>query len=119
MSNTQSLYEDYRGKMRFIADIRNASALLQWDQETYLPPKGAAFRGQQISSLSELSHRYFSEDQLGQILGELLVRDDLTATQKRNVERTHEDYTKNKKYTAAFVRALSDQTNKAFHSWME
>ncbi|MGZ4012202.1 MAG: carboxypeptidase M32, partial [Flavisolibacter sp.] len=30
-----------------------------------------------------------------------------------------EDYLKNKKYTSEFVRKLSEQVNKAFHSWIE
>jgi carboxypeptidase Taq len=117
--NTQSLYEKYKTKMQRIADVRNANALLQWDQETYLPPKGAPFRGQQISTLSEMSHRLFSEDELGTMLQELLQKNDLPTEQKRNVERTFDDYTKNKKYTSEFVRALSYQTNKAFHAWIE
>ena len=117
--NTQELYENYKTKMQRIADVRNANAVLQWDQETYLPPKGASFRGQQISTLSEISHRLFSEDELGNVLQELLQKQDLSTEQKRNVERTFEDYTKNKKYTSEFVRALSEQTNKAFHAWIE
>ncbi len=105
--------------MRRIADVRNANAVLQWDQETHLPPKGAAIRGQQISTLSEISHGLFSEEELGTILQELKDREDLEPEEKRNVELTLEDYSKNKKYTSAFVRAISEQTNKAFHSWIE
>ena len=117
--NTPELYERYQTKMRLIADVKNANALLQWDQETYLPPKGAAMRGQQISTLSEIGHRLFSEEELGSLLQELLSKTDLTAEQKRNVERTNEDYLKNKKYTSAFVRKLSEQVSKTFHSWIE
>lgn len=119
MSITAELYLKYQSKMRLIADVRNANALLQWDQETYLPQKGSAFRGQQISTLSEISHRLFSEEELGNILQELLSKDNFSAEQKRNIERTNEDYIKNKKYTSEFVRKLSEQTNKTFHSWIE
>jgi len=117
--STPELYEKYRAKMRLIADVKNANALLQWDQETYLPIKGAGFRGQQISTLSEISHRMFSEEDLGAILQELLSKEDLSAEQKQNVERTYDDYLKNKKYSSEFVRKLSEQINKAFHSWIE
>lgn len=119
MVSKAELYNDYRTKMQRIADLRYANALLQWDQETYLPPKGAAFRGRQISTLSELAHQLFSEESLGSTLQELLARQDLTVEEHRNVELTWEDYTKNKKYTSSFVRRLSDQTNKAFHSWIQ
>ena len=112
-------YEHYKTRMQRIADLRNASALMQWDQETYLPPKGAALRGQQISTLSELSHQLFVEEELGSLLNDLAAKDDLDPWQKRNVERTLEDYNKSKKYTSEFVRALSDQVNKSFHAWID
>jgi carboxypeptidase Taq len=105
--------------MQRIADVRNANAVLQWDQETYLPKKGAPIRGQQLSTLSEIAHQMFSEDELGNILKELNEKDDLSFTEKRNVALTLEDYQKNKKYTSEFVRKLSDQVNKTFHSWIE
>src|SRR5689334_7720478 len=111
MTTSEELYRTYRTKMSRIADVRAANAVLQWDQETYLPKKGAAFRGQQISTLSELSHQLFSEDSLGDLLNDLCTRNDLSPTQKRNIERTLDDYNKNKKYSSQFVRALSEQIN--------
>lgn len=118
MSNTRELYDQYKISMQKIADVRHANAVLQWDQETYLPPKGAKFRGQQISTLSEIAHHLFSDDKLGTLLHELMGKEDLNPYEKRNVVLTLEDYEKNKKYTSEFVRKLSDQTNKAFHSWI-
>lgn len=105
--------------MQRIADVRAAGAVLQWDQETYLPPGGAHFRGQQISTLSELAHKLFSEEELGAVLNSLVTKEDLSATEKRAVERTLDDYNKNKKYSSSFVRALSEQINKTFHAWIE
>ena len=34
-------YEKYRQHMRKLADVQAALALMQWDQETYLPSKGS------------------------------------------------------------------------------
>ena len=50
-SATPELYASYVTHMQQIADIKNALAVLQWDQETYLPPKGAAFRSRQMATL--------------------------------------------------------------------
>lgn len=119
MPTSAKQYKLYQEKMARLADVRFASAVLQWDQETYLPAKGARFRGQQISTLAELSHTLFSEDELGDLLNCLVAKDGLSLQQKRNAELTLEDYNKNKKYTGAFVRALSKAVNKAFHSWIE
>jgi carboxypeptidase Taq len=104
--------------MRRIADVRNATAVLQWDQETYLPPKGAVIRGQQIATLTELSHILFTEEETGALLQELAGRGDLAGTEKRNVELNLEDYLRQKKYEPAFVRKLSESISVAFHAWM-
>jgi carboxypeptidase Taq len=119
MKTSAELYDDYKSRMHKIADLKSANAVLQWDQETGMPPKGAHFRGQQISTLSEVAHHLFSEDAFGELLQELNSRADLSEDQKRNVELTWEDYSKNKKYSSAFVRKLSTQINKTFHAWIE
>lgn len=117
--STKELYNDYKSKMQKIADVKMAAGVLQWDQETYMPANGATIRGQQIATLSELSHDLFAEEYMGNILNELAGKDDLSFDEKRNVELTLEDYEKNKKYTSDFVRTLSEQVNKAFHAWID
>lgn len=119
MNKAQERYDTYTGKMRRIADVKAASAVLQWDQETYLPPGGGRFRGQQISTLAELAHQLFSEDSLGDLLRELEGEEGLSPAQKRNVTLTLEDYKKNKRYPSSFVRAFSEQINKTFHAWID
>ena len=61
---SQQLYEQYTAQMRKIADVKYALAVLQWDQETYLPAKGADLRGQQMATLSEIAHQLFADEQL-------------------------------------------------------
>ncbi|MCS3800030.1 carboxypeptidase M32 [Niastella sp. OAS944] len=118
-SAIKSLYEEYIKEMQTIADLRYAAGVLQWDQETYLPPKGAPIRGQQIATLSEIAHKYFTDEKLGARLQELLAGDKLSAGEKRNVELTWQDYSKQKKFHSSFVRTLAEAVNKSFHSWME
>jgi carboxypeptidase Taq len=117
--SSPDLFQQYRSQMNKIADLRYASAVLQWDQETYLPPKGAAFRGQQVATLSEMAHELFIDDRLGTLLQQLLERTDLGIEERRNVELTWEDYSKQKKFSSAFVRRLTEVTQKSFHSWIE
>ncbi|TCJ14475.1 carboxypeptidase M32 [Flaviaesturariibacter flavus] len=112
-------YDEYVRRMQRIADIRYAAAVLQWDQETYLPPKGAHYRGQQLSSLSEMAHEAFTADDMGQLLRELLADATLSDTARRNVELTLEDYTKSRRYSASLVRRLCEASNRSFHSWIE
>ena len=117
--NTTDLYAAYVARMNKTADIRYASALMQWDQETYMPPKGAPYRGQQVATLSEMSHEFFTDAVTGDLLKQLLDRNDLSLSQKKNVELTWEDYSKQKKYDSRFVRTMAEVVNKCFHAWME
>ncbi|MER3498905.1 MAG: carboxypeptidase [Chitinophagaceae bacterium] len=117
--SSQELYQQYQQTMRKIADVKFSSAVLQWDQETYLPPKAASIRGQQLATLSEIAHQLFSNEKLGQLLNQLVEKNDLSENEKRNIELTLEDYNKNKKYSSAFVRKLTEQINRSFHAWIE
>jgi carboxypeptidase Taq len=113
------LYAEYVARMQKIADVKYAAAVLQWDQETYLPAKGAAFRGQQLATLSEIAHEWLTAGSLGDLLGELSARGDLSEDQQRNVALSLEDYTKQKKFSPAFVRLLSETTSRSFHAWIK
>ena len=112
-------YDQYKMLHQKIADLKNALAVLQWDQEVYLPSKGAGFRGQQMATLSEQVHQLSTDESLGDTLRELQGRNDLSLHEKKNVELSWEEYSKQKKYTTAFVRSMSEATSRSFHSWIE
>ena len=116
--STKDLYEDYTLRMKKIADVRNAAAVLQWDEETYLPSKGAAFRGRQLATLSEIAHEWSIDPALGDLLTTLKDRGDLDEPGQRNITLSLEDYTRQKKFTPAFIRVLSETTSRCFHTWI-
>ncbi len=116
---TASNYNQYKLVLQKIADIKYASAVLQWDQETYLPKKGNDARGRQIATLNELAHQQITDEKLGDLLSELANTNGLSLTEKRNVQISLEDYYKNKKLPSAFVRKLSEAVNKSFHAWIQ
>ncbi len=113
-----SLYQEYRQHLQKMADLKNALAVLQWDQETYLPSKGASFRGQQIATLSELIHQQSTQEKLGNMLEELQSKDNLAPNEKKNVALNWDDFKKQKKYSSSFVRQLTETISKSFHAWI-
>lgn len=119
MLNYRSLYEQYVAKMQKIADIKYAHAVLQWDQETYMPVKSAAARARQMATLSELAHQQSTDAALGTLLQDLLGSKDLNAVEQKNVELSWEDYQKQQKYTGAFVRNMSEAVSIAFNAWID
>jgi carboxypeptidase Taq len=114
-----TLYSQYKTTLHKIADIKYASAVLQWDQETYLPKNGNDARGRQIATLNELAHQQFTDDGFGKLLNELSVQENLNDKEKRNVALSLEDFNKNKKLPSTFVRQMSEAVNKSFHAWIQ
>ncbi len=117
--NSKNLYNAYKTKMQKIADVRYATAVLQWDQETYLPRKGNETRGRQLATLSEIAHRQFTEDATGALLHELISKSNLSDKEQKNVQLSWYDYTKSKKLSSDFVRTMSETVNKTFHAWIQ
>ncbi len=118
MSTTQQLYESYKIKLQQIADVKYSSAVLQWDQETYLPVKGNDARGRQLATLTEIAHQMFTDTSTENLITELISKIDLSDQQRRNVELSAYDFNKSKKLPSSFVRKSSEVINKSFHAWI-
>src|SRR4051812_10978164 len=120
MSNntTEQLYKEYTDLLQKAADISYAAAVLEWDQEVNMPPKGALYRGRQLATLASQAHELLTRKRLEELLGELSGKDGLSDMQQVNVKRSLEDIEKNKKLSPEFVEALSLQTSACFNAWI-
>jgi carboxypeptidase Taq len=49
-------------------DLRNASALLQWDQQTMMPPDGGPARAEVLATVGRMTHEQFIDDETGRLL---------------------------------------------------
>jgi carboxypeptidase Taq len=63
--------QELKKRLIEVDDINSASALLNWDQTTYMPPGGAAARARQMASLSKLAHERFTDENVGALLDDL------------------------------------------------
>src|SRR6185295_11330762 len=52
-------------------DVENASATLEWDQLTQMPPGGAQDRSNLYGTLQKIGHELFTRDEVGQLLADL------------------------------------------------
>lgn len=112
-------YIKYKEHLQKIADISYSSAVLQWDQEVYMPASGAEFRARQLSTLSGVIHELSTEKQLEDLLEKLNKDDSLDSIEKRNIELSLKDFKNRKKYTTAFVQKMSLAVSDAFNAWQE
>ncbi len=117
MPDTEQLYSAYKIIMQKAADLNNASAVLGWDQEVYMPEKGSDARSQQIATLSGMAHELFVSEELGNILIDLSKDGSLSFEQRKNVEETLHDYKEKKKYTTEFVIKMSETVSQSFQFW--
>ncbi|MGZ6539972.1 MAG: carboxypeptidase M32, partial [Bacteroidia bacterium] len=112
-------YSKYKALMSKIADVQYASAVLNWDQETYMPPKGAQFRAQQLSTIAGISHELATSKELGDLLNQLNADASLSEKEKRNIKESLKRYNDNKKYTTEFVQELSKTISETFQAWQK
>jgi len=105
-----------------ISDLHSALALLGWDQETCMPPGGAATRAEQISTLSKIAHEKFTTDEMGLLLDGLMAQ--LPALNPDSDEAAmvrvaHRDYQKAKKLPAGLVAEFTRVASLAVEAWRE
>jgi carboxypeptidase Taq len=55
-------------RMAQLADLRHASNLAHWDQQTMMPPRGAAARAESLATLQRISHEMLVSDETGRLL---------------------------------------------------
>src|SRR5256712_3731689 len=53
-----------------VTDVNRASAVLAWDQETYMPPGGVANRADQLTSLRRIAHVRFTSAEVSRLIEE-------------------------------------------------
>jgi carboxypeptidase Taq len=64
---TDSL-EQLRERMAALADLRHAAKLLDWDQQTMMPPRGAEGRAETVATVQRISHEMFVSDATGRLI---------------------------------------------------
>lgn len=102
-------YDSLKLRLAEVSDLRRASAVLGWDQETYMPEKGVDERSEQLSTLSCLAHQAFTSAATGKLLREAAKEEDAQKNRVKSavVRVAQYDYTQNKKVPAEFVAQIS------------
>ena len=54
--------------MAELADLRHAAKLLDWDQQTMMPPRGAEARAETVATVQRISHEMFVSDESGRLI---------------------------------------------------
>src|SRR5262245_42237639 len=115
-------YTDLLRRVREASVLASCGSVLSWDEATYMPRQGSAFRGEQVGLLARLGHDMTTAPAVGELLAEVessdLVRDPESdpAVNVREIRRT---YNRAVKVPAALVEQLAKVTTQAQQVWRD
>jgi carboxypeptidase Taq len=102
--------------------LASCSALLGWDEQTYLPRGGSAYRGDQMALLAGLHHERATDPRVGELLG-LVEGSDLLAdpdsVESANVREWRRGFDRVTKLPRSLVEELARTTSMAQQEWVE
>jgi carboxypeptidase Taq len=113
-------YAELIRRSKELGVLNSCAAVLGWDQQTYMPKKGAGLRGEQMAFLASLSHRMFTDPVVGELLatieGSELMKDPESDT-AANVRELRRSYNRATKLPSSLVEELARVTTAAQQSW--
>jgi carboxypeptidase Taq len=128
MSNPTQTLTTLKSKLLEIRHLKDASALLSWDQETYMPAGGGQTRAEQLATLQTLAHAKFVAPEIEDLLLHLIEpatglanadADGLDDASKALLRETWRDFSRAKKLPSDFINRLGRECSLAQQVWAE
>ncbi|HKI55411.1 MAG TPA: carboxypeptidase M32, partial [Anaerolineales bacterium] len=105
-----------------VSDISHAAAVLGWDLQVNIPPKGHEARGQQLASLSKIAHEKSTTDEVGKLLDDLKKEfdgADSASDEAAMIWVASRNYEKATRVPSEFIAEQAVVSSKAFEAWGE
>lgn len=113
-------FQALRAELAEIADLGAASALLHWDQETYMPSGSITGRAQALATLAGVIHQRSTASDLRDRVERLRDAsrfDALDDDSKAIVRLAHRDIDRSSRIAPELVRALAETTSHGQQAW--
>ena len=112
--------DGYDALIESIAEIGRLEAieyLLDWDQQTYMPPNGVDFRAKTIAMIAALKHERQIDPVIGDVLSQVTENGDpIRAT---NIRETHRFYDRAVKVPTKLVKEIAHTSSLARSAWVK
>ncbi len=112
-------FEALKHHLGQVSDLGGAASVLSWEQETYMPAKGAEHRADQMATLSLIHHQMATDPKIGVWLEELKPLEGEDTFEGAFVRVARRNYERETKFPAEFVEETSRAQNAAHHAWLE
>ncbi len=100
---------------RELSVLQSCSSALGWDQQTYMPKGGAAYRGEQLALLAKVCHARATDPRIDEWLNTAEVAPD--SAEAANVREWRHGYDRATKLPAQLVEELALATSAAHEAW--
>jgi carboxypeptidase Taq len=118
-SAMEKTFDALLARMQELRDLGGLISLATWDQETYLPPKGAESRAFQLSTLQGIHHERLVDPRLGELLAWAVGNPHLTDDQRAMARVLVEERDRAVKVPKALVQALAEAQSRGLVAWRE
>ncbi len=126
MSGPTQTLTTLKSKLLEIQHLKDAAALLSWDQETHMPAGGGQTRAEQLATLQTLAHDKFVAPEVEDLLLHLIDpatglanADGLDDASKALLRETWRDFSRAKKLPSNFINHLERESSLAQQAWAE
>jgi carboxypeptidase Taq len=112
---------ELKARLQEIYDLKAASAVLEWDQSTYMPPGGAPARARQMALLARLAHERGIDPRLGVLLEDLRPYEESQAYDSDEaslIRIARQDYEKAVQVPASFMAEASRHFAETYQAWV-
>jgi carboxypeptidase Taq len=113
---------ELRERLAEIHDLSAAAGLLGWDQQTMMPPRGAALRAEQLGTLGRIVHERFVDDEIGRLLERLAPREaelDPDSDDAALIRVTRRDWEKARRVPSQLAAELARAGAQGHQAWVE
>jgi carboxypeptidase Taq len=114
--------QELKARLVEIDDLESAAGVLEWDQNTYMPPGGAPARGRQIAALQRLAHERSTDAALGKLLDDLRPYEEsqpYDSNEASLVRIARRNYERAVKVPSTFVSQFAEHRAASFQAWTE
>lgn len=119
-NHTMSQYQDLLSRLAEIRRLQQASAVLGWDQQCYMPAGGAAARAGILGSLGKISHEMFVDDVTQRLLaGAEAEGYDPQSDEGLTLRQVRRNMDQSVKIPTDLVEALLKETTLAHEVWVK
>jgi len=113
-------YNNLMEKSKELLILGSVGAIVNWDMETKMPPKGVNLRSQQLALLQKIGHKMLTDPENGELIDKI-VKDPgyegLSRLQKRNVHLAKKEYDEATKLPERLVVETARQQALTVNVW--